>query len=138
MARQDTLTVVGGIALGLVIVLLALWALANGVDRTVIRTAGWLLGAVGVLIIAWSSHRAVQARRGNLSSGQERLIGAIGCVAVDCAPRGKVRLGLETWDATARPGHSLSMGERVRIVSVEGRTVMVESASDQVNGRVHR
>jgi membrane-bound serine protease (ClpP class) len=73
---------------------------------------------VGMLYGLWWSKRAAPL------VGIETLVG-LGAVVVDpCAPRGRVRLRGETWQA--RSLVPVEPGKRVRVRSVEGLTLHVE------------
>jgi len=128
MKRHDRLWVAGSVILVLVGGVLAALALLSGVDRSIVRTAWGLLAVAGILLFAWLSHREVQAKRGGLDSGQEKLLGAIGTVTEDCKPSGRIRVGMEIWDAVASPGAGFRKGERVRIASVKDGFQVVERA----------
>jgi membrane protein implicated in regulation of membrane protease activity len=56
--------------------------------------------------------------------GTSTLIGRSAVVVEPCRPRGRVRIGGETWQARSRV--VVDRGARVRICSVEGITVHVE------------
>ena len=58
--------------------------------------------------------------------GTAALVGKSGVVVRALAPEGSVRLGAEHWSARTAAGVSqLSLGTRVRVVSVEGYVVTV-------------
>jgi membrane-bound serine protease (ClpP class) len=66
-------------------------------------------------------------RRYRVQTGAEGLIGERAEVIERCAPDGRVTLRGEIWNArSARPAEP---GEPVRIVAVEGLTLLVEPAS---------
>jgi membrane-bound serine protease (ClpP class) len=67
------------------------------------------------------------SRRGRVKMGPETLIGAIAEVVVPCRPSGQVRVQGELWRARCEEG--ADAGERVRVRSLEGLTLVVERAA---------
>ncbi len=70
--------------------------------------------------------------------GPEDLVDEIGTVIQTFAsehesvpPRGMIRLRGEQWSAQAAPGMALSVGDPVRVVSVDGLVLVVEPAETQ-------
>lgn len=68
----------------------------------------------------------IRAQRRRVSTGKEGLIGQIATVAVRLAPRGKVQVHGEWWDAVCAT--TVEAGARVRIVAVQGMLLTVEPA----------
>ena len=64
------------------------------------------------------------ARRGSAQVGPETLIGARAVVLTACRPRGQQRVQGEIWEAVCEPG--ADAGERVRVTSRDGLTLVVE------------
>jgi membrane protein implicated in regulation of membrane protease activity len=67
-------------------------------------------------------------RRYPVTTGAEGLVGERGEVIVRCAPRGRVRLRGEIWNA--RSEEPLELGEEVRVEAVEGLTLLVARAGN--------
>ena len=67
-------------------------------------------------------------RRYPVRTGAEGLVGARAEVIVRCAPRGRVRLRGEIWNA--RSEEPLELGEEVRVEAVDGLTLVVARASN--------
>jgi membrane-bound serine protease (ClpP class) len=65
-------------------------------------------------------------RRYRVTTGAEGLIGQAAEVIEPCAPRGRVRIRGEIWNA--RCSVAAERGERVRVVEVDGLTLVVEPA----------
>lgn len=65
-------------------------------------------------------------RRYRVTTGAEGLIGERAEVIERCAPRGRVRVHGEIWNA--RCDGEVEPGARVRIVAVDGLTLVVEPA----------
>ena len=68
----------------------------------------------------------IRAQRRKVSTGKEGLIGEIATVAVRLAPRGKVQVHGEWWDAVCPT--TMESGARARIVAIHGMLLMVEPA----------
>jgi membrane-bound serine protease (ClpP class) len=69
---------------------------------------------------------ALRAQRAPVRTGQESLVQRTGVVRTRIDPVGTVQLGSELWTASLEPGQSsLSSGERVRVVRVEGVRLVV-------------
>jgi membrane-bound serine protease (ClpP class) len=93
-----------------------------GVSAPVVIGAGALLGAMFAFVI----QRAVRARRTPVKSGHEDLIGKPGQVRVPLAPEGQVFAQGALWRARQVNGaEPLRAGDRVRVESVEGLTLVV-------------
>ena len=67
-------------------------------------------------------------RRYPVTTGAEGLVGERGEVIVRCAPRGRVRLRGEIWNARSK--EPLELGEEVRVEAVEGLTLLVARAGN--------
>ncbi|HET9215214.1 MAG TPA: NfeD family protein [Gaiellaceae bacterium] len=67
------------------------------------------------------------SRRRTVQMGPETLVGATGQVVTACAPLGQVRVGGELWGARCEEG--AAAGETVRVVALEGLTLVVERAA---------
>lgn len=91
---------------------------------------GLASGALGVAEVGYWHRRM---RRQRVVTGAEDLIGAIGEVTESCAPRGRIRLQGELWDA--RSQGEIRHGAPVRVVAVDGLVLEVEPISrDARNG----
>lgn len=64
-------------------------------------------------------------RRYRVTTGAEGLIGEPALVIESCGPRGRARVRGEIWNA--RSAKRLDPGDRARIVSVEGLTLVLET-----------
>ena len=100
----------------------------------------WLLGSFGgafTLFGGWFARTMVQSRRERkLPAPHSRLIGALGVVTTELAPRGTVQVENEVWTAVAEDDIVVQTGEKVRVVSVEGPILTV--APGRWAGRVGR
>jgi membrane-bound serine protease (ClpP class) len=73
---------------------------------------------------------ALRAQRSPIRMGQEVLTGKVGTVSTELNPRGIIQLGGEQWTAEAE-GETLpvSIGERVKVLRVEGLKLWVRRAN---------
>ena len=78
----------------------------------------------GLELVFW---RRVLARY-RVSAGPEAMVGETGVVIESCEPAGTVRLRGEVWKARCEAGARL--GDRVRVLAVDGLTLEVEPARD--------
>jgi membrane-bound serine protease (ClpP class) len=69
---------------------------------------------------------ALRARRNKVATGVEGMLGALGVVLESLAPRGKVLVHGEYWDAVSRT--LLERGAEVRVTAIDGLTLTVEPA----------
>ena len=100
-----------------VALLLALYVLPSPWGLVVV------VGAIFFEIFEVAFWRWYSKRRG-VQVGAETLIGLEGAVVTPCRPQGQVRLQGEIWDARCEAG--AGAGERVRVVSRDGLTLLVE------------
>jgi membrane-bound serine protease (ClpP class) len=71
----------------------------------------------------------VRAQKTPVSMGAESLVGRVGTARTDLAPRGQVLLASELWTAELIDGESsVSAGDRVQVVSVDGLRLFVRKA----------
>ena len=83
-------------------------------------TAAILLGGGG-----WFMMTMVRSRQIVGGPTHETVIGQVGTVASDLAPRGTVQLISEVWSAVSDDGEVITAGERVEVVGLEGLTLRV-------------
>lgn len=76
--------------------------------------------AVETVELAWGLRLA---RRWRPQTGAEAMIGGVAEVVAPCRPTGHVRVQGELWEARCAEG--ADVGERVRIVALEGLTLAV-------------
>jgi membrane protein implicated in regulation of membrane protease activity len=63
--------------------------------------------------------------RYRVQGGAEGMVGERGEVIEACDPDGRVKVRGEIWTASAAPGEELRVGDRVRVLSVEGLRLVV-------------
>lgn len=89
----------------------------------------WVLGgitlAMGAFLLLLVTQVA-RARRAPAMTGTEQFIGQTATVRQDLAPRGRVWFKGQTWFAEAPSRQTVLTGQKVRIVGVEGLTLIVD------------
>jgi membrane-bound serine protease (ClpP class) len=96
-----------------------------GVSVPVVIGAGIVLGGFFAFVV----QRAVRARREPVHTGYEEMVGALGEVRAPLAPEGQVFTRGALWRARATNGAGeLHPGDRVRVESVDGLTLLVRPA----------
>jgi membrane-bound serine protease (ClpP class) len=78
-------------------------------------------------VCAFVVRLAVRSQRARPASGREGLLGEIGTVSDELAPAGRVFVHGESWGAVSSAG-TIPGGARVRVVGVEGLTLIVAPA----------
>ena len=99
---------------------------ALGVNR-------WLLGgaaAVTGLGVLYLAREAVKSRRQRPAGDAAAVIGERGTVTRRLAPRGVVRLANDTWTAVAAGDGVIEAGATVRVVGMDGLTLVVARDDD--------
>jgi membrane-bound serine protease (ClpP class) len=100
-------------------ILLAIYVLSTPWSVVVVVLAAIVEVAETGFWIWFSKRRRVQV-------GAETLIGATAEVAAACRPNGQVRIAGELWQARCEVG--ADVGERVRVLALDGLTLVVEPA----------
>jgi membrane protein implicated in regulation of membrane protease activity len=107
------------------------WTARLSTEQTLIAI---LFGtALAEVVAVWWEERGRARRTAGAPAGLLKLIGAEGQVAVTCAPRGKVRIGLELWEGRCA-GESLAAGRRVVVCGVQGNTLLIEPVQQVPRG----
>ena len=93
-----------------------------------VSVSWWLIGgmagalALTLLFVVRTIHQSRQSEPEVAGPG---LVGQMGVVVTDLAPRGLVRLGEETWTAISDNDTVIQAGERVIVAEVDGLTLTV-------------
>src|ERR1044072_5078553 len=106
-------------------------ALGDNEDHADAIGAGLI--AAGVLSIAGFalvSRKVLRAQKQPAQGGSAELIGAEADVRVTLDPEGQVFVGGALWRARTKDGGRIDAGNRVRIDSVDGLTLLVEPVPD--------
>ena len=96
----------------------------------------WLLGGMAAilgLLLLYVVRTIYLSRLATPESTGPALLGASGVVAIDLAPRGRVRFGDETWTAVSQDGTVISQGESVRVTKIDGLILTVSTPDDTNN-----
>lgn len=97
------------------------------------QLAGFVATSVGLAVLLWRWRTLAAENNLDVGVGGNRLVGRIGTVVTPVdpdGPSGTVRLGAETWRATAAADAPLPAGRLVTVVAVEGIHVVVEPADN--------
>lgn len=78
--------------------------------------------------------RVVRAHASRVMTGVEGIVGEEGEVLIALSPQGTVAVHGEYWDARS-PAGEVPRGARVRVVSVDGRRLVVEPVGGDAEGR---
>lgn len=96
-----------------------------GLNPVSVSATGAMLAGFVLIVL-----RAItRSRQGAVTSGPQGLIGALGTAARDLDPHGIVRIATEDWTAVA-PDALVREGQAVRVVRVDGVTLVVEPATE--------
>jgi membrane-bound serine protease (ClpP class) len=91
--------------------------------------------AGGVILagfIVFASRKALAAHRDEpVRTGSEELVGAVGEVREPLDPDGQIFIHGALWKARTTDGAQIGLGNRVRVRSVDGLTLVVEPAPDR-------
>ncbi|MBP1911004.1 membrane-bound serine protease (ClpP class) [Thermococcus stetteri] len=90
--------------------------------RTIILVTGILLA----LFFLFGMAAVIRAHRRKPETGREEMIGAIGKVVEDLDPEGLIKVRGELWKAVSADGSTIKVGEKVRVVRMDGLTLIVE------------
>ena len=94
------------------------------VSNTVIFPVVFTTAAIAVFLVTL----IVRAHSRKSVTGREGLVGLIGDAQSDISPEGKVFIHGEIWNA--RSSNPINRGDRVRVVDVDGMTLVVESEAE--------
>jgi membrane-bound serine protease (ClpP class) len=89
-----------------------------------------MISAFSLLVVGFLVYMALRARRLPVRTGLEGMIHEIGTARSPLAPRGKVFIHGEIWDAVS--DEPVSPGERVEVLGVRDLTLAVRRRQDSV------
>jgi membrane-bound serine protease (ClpP class) len=89
--------------------------------QTLISVALVMSGIFGFVV-----YKVAQARRMKIKAGPEQLLGKVGAVVSDLAPRGEVKIEGQIWRAEEVQGAVVKQGEQVEVVGREGLILRVK------------
>lgn len=93
----------------------------------------WLLGSIAgalALVILYFVGTIYQSRRGGLQDTRPSLVGTVGMVTTELAPRGVVQVRDETWTAVSKDDTVIPVGESVKVTRVNGLVLTVSRQKD--------
>lgn len=96
-----------------------------GVSIPLIATFSVISGAFFMGVIGM----AVKARQRPVVSGQEELIGATGRAMSDFTGLGRIQIHSESWQA--KSATALKRGQKVRVIAIDGLTLIVEPQEEK-------
>ena len=87
-------------------------------------------GVILAGFVVFASRKALQAQRDEpVRTGWEEVVGSVGEVREPLDPSGQVFVGGALWQARAADGSEIGVGNRVRVESVDGLTLVVKPTS---------
>lgn len=95
-----------------------------GVDKSIVFTA---VGTLGTFVLA-VSYLVFRSQKARPTLGMDGLIGEIGEVRDRLAPKGKIFVHGEYWNASA--DREIDSGEKVRVIGYDGMRLMVTKVSE--------
>jgi membrane-bound serine protease (ClpP class) len=129
---HGTLAFISGVCTTIAALLLVL--AISGITYYGITPIEQLALAITLLTIAaitiWMLYYALKARKLEIQTGKEALIGPRGKATTDINPNGTMRVKGEFWEATTENG-TIRNGETVKLVGMEGMFLIVEAAEDK-------
>jgi membrane-bound serine protease (ClpP class) len=97
----------------------------------------WLIGGSTALMAAFVLLVVTQvatSRRSPLRTGSEQYVGQLATVHQDLDPQGRVRFESQLWFARVSSEQVVASGQTVRIVGMEGLTLLVEPVAGSPEG----
>ena len=105
-----------------------------------IEVSRWLIVAVAVVAgagVIYLGREAVKSRRERPPDISESMVGETGAVTVALDPRGAIRVANDTWSAVSADGGTIDIGERVRVIGVNGLVLTVARQHERGAGGAH-
>lgn len=98
-----------------------------------VSVSRWLLGSIAgalALVILYFVGTIYQSRRGGLQDTRPSLVGIVGMVTTELAPRGVVQVRDETWTAVSEDDTVIPVGAPVKVTRVNGLVLTVSRQKD--------
>ena len=108
--------------------------LVTGETYSVLRIAIIVMAILLGLFFLFGVATVVRAHKKKPEAGKEELVGKVGKVVEDLDPEGVVKLHGELWTAESRSGERIPVGEKVKVVKVDGLTLIVEKFEERREG----
>jgi membrane-bound serine protease (ClpP class) len=93
-----------------------------------VSVSRWLLGGMAgamALAILYIVRVIYQSRKGGPPDTSTSLVGAVGTVTTELAPRGVVQVGSETWTAVSEDDSVIGAGVPIKVTKVDGLILTV-------------
>jgi membrane-bound serine protease (ClpP class) len=135
MVAEAFVTSFGALGIGGVVAFVAGSIILFDTDMPGFGISPWIIGTVALTSAAFFigvAYLALRARGRPITSGAEEMIGARGVVTM--AGTGDLRVEIRGEDWSARGPQSLAPGDKVRVVSRDGLTLVVEADRGTVRG----
>ncbi|AFN04315.1 nodulation protein NfeD [Pyrococcus furiosus DSM 3638] len=84
-----------------------------------------ILGVIIALFFAFGMAAVIRAHRRKAATGKEEMIGSEGTVVEELNPEGMIKVRGELWKARSKDGEKIEKGEKVKVVGMEGLTLIV-------------
>ncbi|ASJ07475.1 NfeD family protein [Thermococcus pacificus] len=108
--------------------------LVTGETYSILRIAIIVTAVLLGLFFLFGVAAVVRAHKRKPEAGKEELVGTVGKVVEDLDPEGVVKLRGELWKARSSDGSRIPVGEKVRVVKVEGLTLIVKKVEGNEEG----
>ena len=108
--------------------------LVTGETYSVLRVAIIVMAILLGLFFLFGVATVVRAHRKKPEAGKEELIGEVGKVVEDLDPEGVIKLHGELWRAESLDGERIPAGTRVKVVRVDGLTLIVKRIKEKMEG----
>jgi membrane-bound serine protease (ClpP class) len=105
--------------------------LVTGETYSILRIAIIVMAILLGLFFLFGVAAVVRAHKRKPEAGKEELLGDVGRVMEDLDPEGVVKLHGELWKAKSRSGERIPVGEKVKVVEVDGLTLIVEKVEEK-------
>jgi membrane-bound serine protease (ClpP class) len=101
----------------------------------------WLLGGATLMMggfIILIVGQVSRTRKTPILTGQEQYAGHLAIVRQDLAPRGRVHFDGQLWYAEVQPPQIVPVQQKVRIIGLEGLTLIVEPTAETLSTPIER
>ncbi|BAD84536.1 predicted membrane-bound serine protease, NfeD homolog [Thermococcus kodakarensis KOD1] len=105
--------------------------LVNSETFSTLRVIIIVTGVLLALFFLFGMAAVIRAHRRRPETGKEEMIGAVGKVVEDLDPEGLIKVRGELWKAVSKDGSLIKVGEKVRVVGMDGLTLIVEKVDEK-------
>ena len=100
--------------------------LVSGETFSTLRIIIIVTGIILALFFLFGMVAVMKAHKKRPETGKEEMIGAVGRVVEDLDPEGMIKVRGELWKAVSKTGETIKADEKVRVVKMNGLTLIVE------------